>query len=678
MPKEMHQYSRVLQDEASCLEAIEHISCILDRMEGIDNSLDKILSIISGNVCAEGATIYAKQYETKGNFYLKCIGSWHSSTSECDILKSFCDFNGADLENDEWDVLENNKIVELSNNAPKTSNYDFNKYACPLFLNGNLFGFLLLTMKDSILGEGVEKAFIRAVCRILDLWIGKANESHYLKTLLNLLPSPAYAINTEHTVTMWNKAMEAMTGRAEDDILGKSKYAHGQVFHEWERPTSCDLILDPDSIWEKEYRDFVWKSNELYTSCFCPGLPDGGAYLTGKTALIRDMSQRVVGSIHVVRDATRERRMEKDLEQSQQMYKTLTDFAGVGIALFGRESTIYCNEKLNSFLGIEGKILTRDAVLDRILPEDRQLIADHFEAILDGSTETIRTDVRSVGGKEPTYYQAYAQLVYFDEKPTIHFILDDITDQKRLAEQARLNELKLYHEDRLTALGVMAAGISHELNQPLTAIKVISEGLLFGREKNWLLDESVLFSKMEMISQQTARMVQVVKNVRDFAREDSRETPREIDVNIAIENVFSMLGRQLKVHGIEVEFCLSPTLPKIFTALNHLEQIIMNLVVNARQALDECSSEDKIIEIRSFEREGFVAIEIADNAGGISPGIISKIFDPFFTTKEVGQGTGLGLSISQSIAAKFKGHIEAFNNKRNGATFILVAPIEGT
>jgi len=111
--------------------------------------------------------------------------------------------------------------------------------------------------------------------------------------------------------------------------------------------------------------------------------------------------------------------------------------------------------------------------------------------------------------------------------------------------------------------------------------------------------------------------------------------------------------------------------------LNRLEQVIMNLVVNARQALDECRHDQKELWVRTAKQNGSVFVEVGDNAGGIPPDIMTKIFDPFFTTKEVGTGTGLGLTISQSIMAEFKGRIEAFNNERGGATFVIMAPAGG-
>jgi C4-dicarboxylate-specific signal transduction histidine kinase len=123
-----------------------------------------------------------------------------------------------------------------------------------------------------------------------------------------------------------------------------------------------------------------------------------------------------------------------------------------------------------------------------------------------------------------------------------------------------------------------------------------------------------------------------------------------------------------------VEKKLDPFIPPVKGRLSRLEQVVMNLLVNARQALDECGHENREIWVRTFSEDGQVHIEVGDNATGISPSIFSKIFDPFFTTKEVGKGTGLGLTISQSIVAEMGGRIEAFNNEKGGATFVVRLP----
>lgn len=247
----------------------------------------------------------------------------------------------------------------------------------------------------------------------------------------------------------------------------------------------------------------------------------------------------------------------------------------------------------------------------------------------------------------------------------------------RRSPKAGIRELNLYHDDRLAALGTLAAGIAHELNQPLNTIRVVTDGFLFGRAEGWPLDSEELFEGLEMISKQVARMDKVIRNVRNFAREERDAGGESVMANDAVENVFSMIGRQIEAHGIHVEKDLDPGLPPLRASLNELEQVVMNLIVNARQALDNSACDPKRLRVRTGLQKGAVLIEVSDNGGGIPGHILEKIFDPFFTTKAAGKGTGLGLSICQSIVSKFGGKIEARNNENGGATFIVLAPAGG-
>jgi C4-dicarboxylate-specific signal transduction histidine kinase len=242
--------------------------------------------------------------------------------------------------------------------------------------------------------------------------------------------------------------------------------------------------------------------------------------------------------------------------------------------------------------------------------------------------------------------------------------------------KAHKRELSLYHEDRLAVLGTMAAGIAHELNQPLNTIRVVTDGFLFGRTEGWSIDPEELFEGLEMISQQVARMDRVIRNIRNFSREerDAVGEGESVMANEAVENVFSMIGRQIEAHGIRVERDLDPVLPPLKVPLNELEQVVMNMIVNARQALDESPCTTKTLRVRTGSCDGAVWIEVSDNGGGIPDHLLKRIFDPFFTTKAAGKGTGLGLSISESIVSKFGGRIEVCNNESGGATFLVFVP----
>lgn len=248
----------------------------------------------------------------------------------------------------------------------------------------------------------------------------------------------------------------------------------------------------------------------------------------------------------------------------------------------------------------------------------------------------------------------------------------DIRRQKEIeAEQSRLLVIRA---DRLAALGTMAAGIIHEITQPLNAINVSTQTILYGLSRGWKIEGEKVTNSLNLIVDQVKRMTDIITNMRAFAR-DGLPAIREVDsLNTQAMRVFTMLGAQMKAHNIEVEFRLGD-IPEIRMNTQQILQVILNLVTNARQALDEVESEDKKIIVTTYVANNHAILEVADNGPGVSESIKEKIFDPFFTTKEVGSGTGLGLSISSGIVHDHNGEVDVRNNDMGGATFIIRLPL---
>jgi C4-dicarboxylate-specific signal transduction histidine kinase len=167
--------------------------------------------------------------------------------------------------------------------------------------------------------------------------------------------------------------------------------------------------------------------------------------------------------------------------------------------------------------------------------------------------------------------------------------------------------------------------------------------------------------------------------VRDFARQ-SEPVRSRVNLNDPVNDVFKVLGHQLKVHDVEVELDLDPDIPDILAEHNRLEQVFINLVSNAIDAMDEkdkrpgISDKEKRLTIKSFSENDHACVNITDTGIGMSAEVKNKIFEPFYTTKKVGKGTGLGVSISYGIVQDYKGSIEIESEVGKGATFILKFP----
>lgn len=224
---------------------------------------------------------------------------------------------------------------------------------------------------------------------------------------------------------------------------------------------------------------------------------------------------------------------------------------------------------------------------------------------------------------------------------------------------------------KLASLGVMSAGITHEINQPLCAIKVSAESILYwNKTHNQILPENFT-EGLKDISEAANYINEIIQHMRSFWHMPSNTQPEVVELNAIIPSALSLIERQLYSHGVFLELDLADSQPKVCIDKVHLEQIIINIVVNAMHALDETDKSDKHIVITTKEKDNTVQLCIKDNGVGLPENIGSKLYDPFFSTKQPGKGMGLGLAIVKTYLDKYKAHIEAINNQWGGASFCI-------
>lgn len=230
-------------------------------------------------------------------------------------------------------------------------------------------------------------------------------------------------------------------------------------------------------------------------------------------------------------------------------------------------------------------------------------------------------------------------------------------------------EQMLLQSSRLVALGQMAAGMAHELNQPLTVISARAEWLKMRLEQNKEINREQQLEWSRHILEQVERMTHIIEHLRLFSRDCSQEPQTQVDINDVVHSARGMVDAQLKSHGIEIKTELAKELPQVLGDLFRLEQVLLNLLVNARDALNdqettltdqERSTWEKSLHIRTqydLAKEQ-VILEVEDAGTGIRPEDQRHLFEPFFTTKAPDKGTGLGLSLSYAIVKDHKGEIE--------------------
>jgi two-component system NtrC family sensor kinase len=243
-------------------------------------------------------------------------------------------------------------------------------------------------------------------------------------------------------------------------------------------------------------------------------------------------------------------------------------------------------------------------------------------------------------------------------------------------EELRLAEAEVARGEKLASIGQLAAGIAHELNNPLTGVLTFTHLL---RKK--MPDGSQDAEDLDLVIRETKRCAAIIRRLLDFAREKVPEKAL-VNLNGLIEETVRFVERSAALQHIEIAIVLDPDLPLLFVDADLIKQVLMNILVNAQQAIEEhgkivvqsCVRKGRRLPGTSTEPMPVVEIAVSDTGCGIPKANLQRIFDPFFTSKEVGKGTGLGLSVSYGIVRSHGGEIEVESKEGEGTTFRIYLP----
>jgi nitrogen-specific signal transduction histidine kinase/BarA-like signal transduction histidine kinase len=252
----------------------------------------------------------------------------------------------------------------------------------------------------------------------------------------------------------------------------------------------------------------------------------------------------------------------------------------------------------------------------------------------------------------------------------IEALVRDVSERKKLDDQSRDLYQQLLQAEKMAALGQTISGVAHELNNPLATILSWAERLT---EKT--LDDTSRRG-IEVILGESERAARIVRNLLTFARK-RQSTRSMIDLNQVVSETLTLRSYEQRLTNIEVITALAAGLPEVFADAHQIQQVLLNLVINAEQAMLAANGRGSLV-LRTWhdaDRDS-VVLEVTDDGPGVAPEMKSKIFDPFFTTKEVGKGTGLGLTVAYAIVQEHGGRIRVDSLAR-GASFVVELPVSG-
>ncbi len=374
---------------------------------------------------------------------------------------------------------------------------------------------------------------------------------------------------------------------------------------------------------------------------------------------------------------TERKRAENALVEERNYISTVLETAGALVIVCNREGHIVqfnrSSEKTTGYLPAEVK----DKIMwDIFLPSEQAIETKSIFQQLVNGTDRIEHEGELLTRKNEERHIAWSNTAIRDAEGQVSFVICtgiDITEQRKAEEEARQHQADLVHVSRLCTMGEMAAGLAHELNQPLAAIVSYTQGCVRRIASN-NSDPSELLGAMKQVTLQAQRAGEIIKHLRSFVSKGELQRTT-VQANTMVREVLSMAKIDVRRHQVTVRLRLIDNLPTLHVDMIQIEQVILNLVRNGMEAMNATDPEERELSMRTFLNDkGDVQFSTSDAGEGISDDLDpDKVFDAFFTTKK--EGMGMGLAISRSIIEAHGGRLWAERNPDRGTTFHFTLPV---
>jgi hypothetical protein len=450
-----------------------------------------------------------------------------------------------------------------------------------------------------------------------------------------------------------------------------------QDFREMIRVRSAEagIVRADDIDLQPETSSFVRRALHYYVPCVVRGRmvaviglgrSTGGALLSSEDLeILRTISGYVAVAIENSLLYQEQTERAAELELLKEFNESIVESINVGLLAVDSAGGITgCNTALEELLGVR-----RDEAIGARVED---LFAEDFAETLQQALGTNGWELASLrhiyklhtatrGGRSLILNIAFAPLRRTENAAHTGalVVLEDVTARVRLEEQ-------LQQREKLSSIGLLAAGVAHEINTPLTGVSSYTQMLL-----GMLADTDPKHKLLEKIHRQTERATGIVNNLLNFSRTGTVTEFDEVDVNRVLDDTLQLLEPQLRQSRIEIVRDYDGALPAAYGNGGKLQQVFTNLILNARDAIPDGG---RITLSTATEDNDSVIIHVADNGIGIAPENVARIYDPFFTTKGVGRGTGLGLAVSYGIVQEHSGHIAVNSAPGRGTTFRITLP----
>ncbi len=481
----------------------------------------------------------------------------------------------------------------------------------------------------------------------------------FLDNILASMHGGLFTIDKDARITSFNRAAEKITGFKKEKVLNKKCY---KVLRSNLCKSKCRLKRT------LETGESMFNYDATIRNKAGKEIP-----VNVTTSALRTNNNEIIGALEIFRDLTERKKLWDKLREEGDKAQQYLNVARVIIVALDFEGRVTLINKMGcEVLGYKEKEIIGKNWFDFCVPtKTRHKVREVFLKLMAGETkiaEYYENPISIRSGDERII--AWHSTIVRDKKGRITGTLssgEDITERKR-------TEAELLRSEKLASVGQLAAGVAHEVNNPLAGILVYIKLLLKKYEQNKLQTEQTK-EQLEKIARETDRCSRIIKNLLDFSRQ-TEVTLRPVDINKVIEATFSIVGHQISLKNIRLEKKLMRYLPLIQGDFDQIQQALMNIVLNAAQAMPDGG--DLIVTTSVADRvkigdaiKDAIRIDISDTGVGIPKENLKKLFTPFFTTKETGKGVGLGLSVVHGIIERHHGKIEIESKPGAGTTFSI-------
>ncbi|GFK92355.1 Sporulation kinase E [Fundidesulfovibrio magnetotacticus] len=423
----------------------------------------------------------------------------------------------------------------------------------------------------------------------------------------------------------------------------------------------------PDCPVEKTFITGLFHTTEE-SGCYRDG---SKAHWIVNTAPIYDSEGNLVAAMEMCLDITERKELESEVKRSEKKYVDI--FNNIPSAVFVLDQADFsirdCNRSAVHIYGWEKSELTSMSFLDLFAAVEKQALIKAMKKGLDIDQAKHITKT----GRE-FFVSVRTTHSEFNKRKVYLVAVSDIS--KRLE-----TEQQLIQASKMATLGEMATGVAHEINQPLAVIQTSVDLIKRSLNRGSLPDEALLRRVTELVVAQVDRATKIIGHMREFGRKSEAHLD-EVDLNTVLRRSFDFFSQQLALRTIDVAWELDEKLPAVRCEPNRMEQVFINFLINARDAIEDRAAREgrespRRITLKTMHNQDYVTVRISDTGTGVPETLYTRIFEPFFTTKQVGKGTGLGLSISYGIVKEYGGAINVVNNEDGGASFFIRLPVAG-